>query len=206
MPLPHTQTYTNAPLLPPNDIFTTTYQDLVYICFAVEDEMCGSSLTFWFRCLDLDSSGFLSKNSVYHFIKARDESRALRRRRGVGGRGVGSLSITTPPMTPPRSTSPTGRHSSADRGLGNRVDSSKARDGVDLFNSSDLSQQLLKGLKPVKTACMGPGDAHSGVTYSRMAAKLIEQVTPLSHTTGPSQQELRKYRGGAVVFHHLVGE
>ena len=181
--------------------------------------MCGSSLTFWFRCLDLDSSGFLSKNSVYHFIKARDESRALRRRRDVGGRGaggkdVGSLSITTPSMTPPRSTSPTGRHSSDDRGLGNRVDSSvlrtrrvkKERGDVDPFNSSDLSQQLLNGLKLAKTACMGPGDAHSGVTYSRMAAKLIEQVTPLSHTTGPSQRELRIARGGAVVFHHLVGE
>ena len=78
--------------------------------------------------------------------------------------------------------------------------------GVDPFNSSDLSQQLLNGLKLAKTACMGPGDAHSGVTYSRMAAKLIEQVTPLSHTTGPSQRELRIARGGAVVFHHLVGE
>ena len=207
----------------------------MYICFAVEDEMRGTSFTFWFRCLDLDASGYLSPNSVYHFIKSRDEVRTFKERRGVGGETyqcrVHDHGASAPPVTPavqvgrlsehpdvPTVSLPDSSPLSSPRARVRRMSVDSQRtvekggrvDSLRQYNVNALKPlgrpQHLERLTGMRTATMGEGDAHAGVSYSRMAALLIEQVAPESYATGPSQRTLRKARGGTSIFHHLVRE
>ena len=206
----------------------------MYICFAVEDEMRGTSFTFWFRCLDLDASGYLSPNSVYHFIKSRDEARSFQERRGVGGETchgrVHDHDASVPSVTPavqvgrlsehpadvPTVSLPDSSPLSSPRERVRRMSVDSQRTVAKGHTVESLPQynvkartslgraQHLERLTGMRTATMGEGDAHAGVSYSRMAALLMEQVAPESYATGPSQRTLRKARGGTSIFHHLV--
>ena len=46
-----------------------TYQEFVYFLISEEDKRHDTAVEYWFRCLDLDSDGFLSMYELEYFYE-----------------------------------------------------------------------------------------------------------------------------------------
>jgi len=50
-----------------------TYQDFVWFILSEEDKTSEPSLDYWFRCIDLDSDGYITAYEVEHFYQEQAE-------------------------------------------------------------------------------------------------------------------------------------